>query len=113
MAVAHVRQPADFTLPADPGQLFAALQGLPLEQRGDFTREVLEAMGSVKSEDDFKPVLLVLERWYRTALLQQHPGWQRAVAQADEIAAGGKPKDVHELGFDQLRREVTRRRRSA
>jgi hypothetical protein len=113
MAVAHVRRPSDFTLPANPDQLFDAVRSLSNAEQIEFGRELLDAMGSVKSEDDFRPVLVVLERWYRTALLRQHPGWHHALEQADALAAGRNPADVHKLNFDQLRQEVKRRRRSA
>ena len=112
MAIAHIRRPSDFTLPADPDQINEAIRTLPEAEQLEFRRELLDAMGTVKSADDFRPLLVVLERWYRTALLRQHPGWQHALEQADALAAGTRPADVHRLDFDQLREEVKRRRRS-
>jgi hypothetical protein len=112
MAVAHIRKPADFTLPANPDQLIDALQTLPTDEQRAFSRELLEAMGQVKPSNDFRPVGLVLERWYRFALLKQHPAWPHAIEQADAIRRGELPEDVHQLDPDQLRREVDRRRRA-
>jgi hypothetical protein len=112
MAVASIRRPADFILPADAEQLAGVLKGLSDEDRITFTQEVLGAMASVKSEDDFRPVVVVVERWYRSALLRQHPGWPHALEQADAIRNGKRPRDVQELNEEQLRREVARRRRA-
>jgi hypothetical protein len=72
----------------------------------------MEALGTVKPEDDFRPVLHVLERWYRMALLRQHAGWDRAIEQAEALARGERPEDVHELDVEQVRAEVSRRRRA-
>jgi len=112
MAVDSIRRPADFILPADAEQILGVLKVLSDEDRIEFTQDVLEALGSVKSEDDFRPVVVVVERWYRGALLRQHPGWPHAVEQADAIRNGVRPPDVHELDHEQLRREVARRRRA-
>ena len=112
MAVAHVRKPADFVLPADPHQLSAALLTLPREDLERYASDLLEAMAQVKPVNDFRPLLLATERWYRYAVLRQQPGWDHALQQAEALRHGDHPHDIHALDFDQVRKEVDRRRRA-
>ncbi len=98
MAIAAIRHPADVTLPADPQEVLDALsRSFTAQERERLAEEFVEALASVKAEDDFRPVVDLIESWYRTALLRQDPEWPAIREELHRQTPRGPGHSVEEL----------------
>ncbi|MFI5282496.1 MAG: DUF6247 family protein [Candidatus Dormibacterales bacterium] len=109
MAVAHIRRPKDFTLPASRDAILTMLEELKEDDLNRLATELVEALVAARDKDDLLPVRHVLEAWYRTVLLRRDSDHSRVVYDARARAEGRIPK-VETQTVDELRAEIKRHR---
>ena len=73
MAVAAIRHPREFTLPASTEAVIAMLDELNQGDLAELANEFFEALDAMRQKDDLRPVQRVLESWWRTTLLRRDP----------------------------------------
>jgi hypothetical protein len=63
----------DLGLPPEAGEVFESLT-----ESGDdhFSREIVQALLVAQAKGDLRPVLDVVEAWYRTLLVRKHPDYE-------------------------------------
>lgn len=89
--------PSQLRLPM-PEQMNAVLPHLSPDGTSAFLSEVLAALQEAQTNNDLRPVQEVVEAWYRTLLLRQHPEHAEAIHRPTV----GEPT----LTIDQLRAEL-------
>ncbi len=112
MAVAAIRHPREFTLPASTDAIIAMLDELNQEDLAEMAKAFFEALDVSRQKDDLRPVQRVLEAWYRTTLLRRDPEHAQLTREAHARAAGHVPSDVETQTVDELRDDIARRRAS-
>lgn len=89
--------PSQLRLPM-PEQMNAVLPHLSPEGTSAFLHEVLTALQAAQANNDLRPVQEVVEAWFRTLLLRQHPEHPEAIHRS----TSGEPL----LSADELRAEL-------
>ena len=77
-----ISSPRDLDLPAEVFDVL--LNALTDEGRADFERELLQAIQRAQQRNNLRPVREVLEAWYRTLIVRQHPDFEASMARARE-----------------------------
>ena len=69
-AASPIRAPKKMELPPE---VSAVLGNLTDEGRQDFVTELLTAFTAAQETNDLRPVVDVIDAWYRTLLVREHP----------------------------------------
>jgi hypothetical protein len=75
-SLAPIERIQDFELPPEAEAVFDHLNE---DGAARFGREIVQALVMVQAKGDFRPVLDVVEAWYRTLLMRQHPDYEEMV----------------------------------
>ena len=83
-AYTHIRDdpivsPSDLGLPPEMAEV---LDNLTSEGRRGFVRELADALALSQRENDLRPLLAVVEKYYRTLLVRRHPKYDALRKQA-------------------------------
>jgi hypothetical protein len=62
-----------------PPRVAAVLGDLTDEGRMQFVGELLEAIAAAQQTDDLRPVVDVIDAWYRTLTVRAHPRYEEVV----------------------------------
>lgn len=91
-----ISRPRDLDLP--PEVFDVLLESLTEQGRANFERQLLEALRLAQKRNNLRPVREVLESWYRTLVVRQHPDYQASLAAArQEPYREGEGETVDEL----------------
>lgn len=85
MSLAPIERIQDFILPPEAEEVF---DHLTEDGEARFGREIFQALLSAQAKGDFRPVLDVVEAWYRTLLMRQHPQYEETVRWARRGGSG-------------------------
>jgi hypothetical protein len=95
-----ISSPGDLDLPAE---VFDVLLGsLTKHGRANFERELLEAIRQAQKRNNLRPVREVLEAWYRTLVVRQHPDYEA------NLALARRSKERNGKTVDELMQELGR-----
>jgi hypothetical protein len=98
--VRPISRPGDLNLP--PEVFDVLLNALTDEGRANFERDLLQAIQRAQERNNLRPVREVLEAWYRTLIVRQHPDYEANVAWAREST------DRDGLTVDELMQDIRR-----
>jgi hypothetical protein len=94
----EISRPADMALPPKAEQVL----GLLTPERGRvFIQELLASMQTSQAQNDLRPMLNVVEAWYRTQVLQSDPDYQVSVKRARRLQ-----RPVHGQTVEELRQQL-------
>jgi Family of unknown function (DUF6247) len=96
--VRPISRPGDLDLP--PEVFNVLLNALTDEGRANFERDLLHAIQRAQQRNNLRPVREVLESWYRTLVVRQHPDYAASMA----WARGSEDEDGKTV--DDLMREI-------
>ena len=96
--VRPISSPSDLDLP--PEVFDVLLNALTDEGRANFERDLLHAIQRAQERNNLRPVREVLESWYRTLVVRQHPDYEESMAWARNS------KDTDGMTVDELMREI-------
>lgn len=71
-----IERPQDLNLPPEMEEVFAHLTHHGAEA---FTREIVHALRQAQAKGNLRPVSDVIEAWYRTLRMRQHPDYTDSV----------------------------------
>jgi len=77
-----ISSPRDLDLSHE--QFKVLLDALNEEGRENFTSDLVKAIEAAQARNNLRPVKEVLEAWYRTLVVRQHPDYQRNLKWARE-----------------------------
>lgn len=83
-----ISHPKDLDLP--PEVFDVLLKALTEKGRANFERDLLRAIQEAQQRNNLRPVREVLEAWYRTLVVRQHPDYEGNLAWARR----GKEQDA-------------------
>jgi hypothetical protein len=95
-----ISSPRDLNLP--PEVFDVLLKALTDEGRANFERDLLRAIQRAQKRNNLRPVREVLEAWYRTLIVRQHPDYQESLAWARQS------EDLDGKTVDELTQELGR-----
>jgi hypothetical protein len=98
--VRPISRPGDLDLP--PEVFDVLLNALTDEGRANFERDLLQAIQRAQERNNLRPVREVLEAWYRTLIVRQHPDYEASVAWAREST------DRDGMTVDELMQDIRR-----
>jgi hypothetical protein len=70
-----------------PPEAFDVLDKLGSKDRGRCARELFQAVKAAQDADDLRPVTEVIEAWYRTLLVREHPRYGEMMEHASRKPA--------------------------
>jgi hypothetical protein len=76
-----IERPEDLALPPEAEEVF---DHLTEEGARNFSREIMHALYQAQAKGNLRPVRDVVEAWYRSLLLKQHPDYRATVRWARE-----------------------------
>lgn len=85
VSVDRIERIADLSLPPEAEEVFDHLGEHGAER---FSREIIQALFRAQTRGDLRPVLDVVESWYRTLLIRSHPGYLDAAKWARNGGSG-------------------------
>lgn len=77
--------PQDLELPPEIAEVF---EGLTDEGRRAYVHKLMEALEAAQATNDLRPVRDVIEAYYRTLRVRQHPEYRRAIERAKQPPHG-------------------------